>query len=68
MVGNVSNVNYQIKDPFSPRLFPQNTYIYNKLDVEDTVDDRLRRALAMKDNLIFVFGASKSGKKCCVIM
>lgn len=58
----VSNVNYQIEDVFSPRSFPQNTYISRKLDNEETVDDRLRRALAMKGNLIFVSGASKSGK------
>ena len=58
----VNNVNYQIEDVFSPRSFPQNTYISRKLDGEETVDDRLRRALAMKGNLIFVSGASKSGK------
>lgn len=55
-------MNYQIEDVFSPRSFPQNTYISSKLDDEETVDDRLRRALAMKGNLIFVSGASKSGK------
>ena len=55
-------MNYQIEDVFSPRSFPQNTYISRKLDDEETVDDRLRRALAMKGNLIFVSGASKSGK------
>lgn len=58
----VNNVNYQIEDVFSPRSFPQNTYISRRLDDEETVDDRLRRALAMKGNLIFVSGASKSGK------
>ena len=58
----MSNVNYQIEDVFSPRSLPQNTYISRKLDDEETVDDRLRRALAMKGNLIFVSGASKSGK------
>lgn len=55
-------MNYQIEDVFSPRSFPQNTYISRKLDDEETVDDRLRRALAMEGNLIFVSGASKSGK------
>ena len=55
-------MNYQIEDVFSPRSFPQNTYISRKFDGEETVDDRLRRALAMKGNLIFVSGASKSGK------
>ena len=55
-------MNYYIEDVFSPRSFPQNTYIFRKLDDEETVDDRLRRALAMKGNLIFVSGASKSGK------
>lgn len=58
----VSNVNYQIEDVFSPRSFPQNTYISRKLDDGETVDDRLKRALSMKGNLIFVTGASKSGK------
>ena len=58
----MSDVNYQIEDVFSPRSFPQNTYISRKFDGEETVDDRLRRALAMKGNLIFVSGASKSGK------
>lgn len=55
-------MNYQIEDVFSPRSFPQNTYISRKLDNGEAVNDRLRRALAMKGNLIFVSGASKSGK------
>ena len=55
-------MNYQIEDVFSPRSFPQNTYISRKLDDGETVDDRLKRALSMKGNLIFVTGASKSGK------
>lgn len=55
-------MNYQIEDVFSPHSFPKNTYISRKLDNGETVDDRLRRALAMKGNLIFVSGASKSGK------
>ena len=29
----VSKVNYQIEDVFSPRSFPQNTYISRKLDI-----------------------------------
>lgn len=53
---------YQIEDVFSPRSFPQNTYISRIGANGETVDDRLRKALAMKGNLIFVSGASKSGK------
>lgn len=48
-------MNYQIEDVFSPRSFPQNTYISRKLDDEETVDDRLRRALAMKGKPDFCF-------------
>ena len=42
-------MNYQIEDVFSPRSFPQNTYISRKLDDEETVDDRLRRTLAIRE-------------------
>lgn len=55
-------MNYQIEDVFSPRSFPLNTYITRRLDAEETVDERLQQALLMKGNLIFVSGASKSGK------
>ena len=55
-------MSYLIEDVFSPRSFPQNTYIYRKTDSGESVDARLKRALAMKGNLIFVSGASKSGK------
>ena len=55
-------MHYQIEDVFSPRSFPENTYISRKLDDEESIDDRLKRALAMRGNLIFVSGASKSGK------
>ena len=55
-------MSYQIEDVFSPRSFPENTYISRKLEDEETIDERLKQALAMKGNLIFVSGASKSGK------
>lgn len=55
-------MSYQIEDVFSPRSFPENTYIARKLEDEETLDERLKRALSMKGNLIFVSGASKSGK------
>lgn len=55
-------MSYLIEDVFSPRSFPQNTYIYRKTDSGESVDARLKRALAMRGNLIFVSGASKSGK------
>lgn len=55
-------MSYKIEDVFSPRSFPQNTYITRKLDDEETVDEQLKQALSMKGNLIFVSGASKSGK------
>ena len=55
-------MHYLVEDVFSPRTFPQNTYIYRKTEGGETVDSRLKRALAMKGNLIFVSGASKSGK------
>lgn len=60
-------MNYQIEDVFSPRSFPQNTYISRKLDDEETVDDRLRRALAMKGNLILFPVHLNLAKQCFVI-
>lgn len=53
---------YKIEDVFSPRSFPQNTYISRKLNEYETIDAKFKKALAMKGNLIFVVGASKSGK------
>lgn len=53
---------YQIEDVFSPRSFPQNTYVIRKSKGNETIDGRMKKALAMKGNLIFVSGASKSGK------
>ena len=53
---------YAVDDVFSPRSFPQNTYITRKINNNETVDEKLRRALTMKGNLIFISGASKSGK------
>jgi Cdc6-like AAA superfamily ATPase len=56
---------YQIEDVFSPKSFPENTYVMRKSDEYETIDDRFRKALAMKGNLIFISGASKSGKTVC---
>ena len=53
---------YQIADVFSPRSFPQNTYVTRKVKGNETIDGRMKKALTMKGNLIFVSGASKSGK------
>lgn len=53
---------YQIEDVLSPRSFPQNTYVVRKSEGNETIDGRMKKALAMKGNLIFVSGASKSGK------
>lgn len=53
---------YKIEDVFSPRSFPENTYISRKLNEYETIDAKFKKALAMKGNLIFVVGASKSGK------
>ncbi len=53
---------YKIEDVFSPRSFPQNTYIARKFNAYETIDAKFKKALAMKGNLIFVVGASKSGK------
>lgn len=53
---------YKIEDVFSPRSFPQNTYISRRLNEYETIDTKFKKALAMKGNLIFVVGASKSGK------
>ena len=56
------NRKLNITDIFSPRTFPQNTYITRQLDQDETIDETLKRALDMKGNLIFVTGTSKSGK------
>ncbi len=56
---------YQIEDVFSPKSFPKNTYVMRKSDEYETIDDRFRKALAMKGNLIFISGASKPGKTVC---
>ncbi len=53
---------YRIEDVFSPRSFPENTYISRRLNEYETIDAKFKKALTMKGNLIFVVGASKSGK------
>lgn len=58
----VFNVTYRIEDVFSPRSFPENTYISRRLNEYETIDAKFKKALTMKGNLIFVVGASKSGK------
>lgn len=55
-------MNYNINDIFSPRSFPENTYISRKINGHETIDVKFQKALSMKGNLIFVSGASKSGK------
>lgn len=53
---------YKVEDVFSPRSFPENTYIHRITAGNKTIDQKLGKALMMKGNLIFVSGASKSGK------
>lgn len=53
---------YKVEDVFSPRSFPENTYIHRISEGNKTIDQKLEKALMMKGNLIFVSGASKSGK------
>lgn len=53
---------YKVEDVFSPRSFPENTYIHRITAGNKTIDEKLEKALMMKGNLIFVSGASKSGK------
>lgn len=53
---------YKVEDVFSPRSFPENTYIHRITAGNKTIDQKLEKALMMKGNLIFVSGASKSGK------
>lgn len=53
---------YKVEDVFSPRSFPENTYIHRITEGNKTIDQKLEKALMMKGNLIFVSGASKSGK------
>lgn len=54
---------YKVEDVFSPRSFPENTYIHRISEGNKTIDQKLEKALMMKGNLIFVSGASQSGKK-----
>lgn len=53
---------YKVEDVFSPRSFPENTYIHRITAGNKTIDQKLEKALMIKGNLIFVSGASKSGK------
>lgn len=53
---------YKVENVFSPRSFPENTYIHRITAGNKTIDQKLEKALMMKGNLIFVSGASKSGK------
>ena len=52
----------KIENIFNPRSFPEKTYIIRVVNGKEALEARLGRALAMKGNLVFVSGASKSGK------
>ena len=52
----------RIENIFNPRSFPEKTYVSRVVNGQEALEDRLARALAMKGNLVFVSGASKSGK------
>lgn len=59
----MNDICYRVEDVFSPRSFPVNTYISRRIrEGNKTIDEKLKKALMMKGNLIFVSGASKSGK------
>ena len=66
MKGEVIDMEYslteKIENIFNPRSFPEKTYISRVVNGKEALEDRLGRALAMKGNLVFVSGASKSGK------
>lgn len=52
----------KIEDVFNPRSFPEKTYVSRAVNATETLEEKLTRALSMKGNLVFVSGASKSGK------
>lgn len=52
----------KIENVFNPRSFPEKTYVSRAVNGKEALEDRLIRALSMKGNLVFVSGASKSGK------
>ena len=56
------NLTAKIENIFNPRSFPEKTYVSRTVNGKEALEDRLARALAMKGNLVFVSGASKSGK------
>ncbi|MGM9569384.1 MAG: ATP-binding protein, partial [Phascolarctobacterium sp.] len=56
------NLTARIENIFNPRSFPEKTYVSRTVNGKEALEDRLARALAMKGNLVFVSGASKSGK------
>lgn len=56
------NMNEKIEDVFNPKSFPEKTYVSRVFNGKESLEDRLVRALSMKGNLVFVSGASKSGK------
>ena len=58
----------KIENIFNPRSFPEKTYIRRVVNGKEALEDRLGRALAMKGNLVFVSGASKSGKTVLCIL
>ena len=66
MKGEVIDMEYslteKIENIFNPRSFPEKTYISRVVNGKEALEDRLGRALAMKGNLVFLSGASKSGK------
>lgn len=51
----------RLEDVFSPRSFPESTYIEREFN-NGTLENKFKRDLSMKGNLIFVTGPSKSGK------
>lgn len=53
---------YSIEDIFKPTSFPQKTYVNRSISLTETYEERLRKALRIDGRLIFISGASKSGK------
>lgn len=52
----------KIENVFNPRPFPEKKYVSRAVNGKEALEDKLTRALSMKGNLVFVSGASKSGK------
>lgn len=54
--------NYNIEEIFTPKAFPQYTYIERKISGGKTYESQLKQAIFADESIIYILGAYKSGK------